>query len=120
MQGQAAIVVRLLAERLAHPHRDRALDLTLDGERVNREAAVVRNPYLLDLHRPSLDVDGDFDDLRGITEAHRRTDGATTMLPTLKLGWTRERTLHSDRTLGGERCRDHCIERGARLRRRRD
>ncbi len=47
---QALVVLRLLGQRLSHSHPHRALDLALDGERVDRAAAVVRDPDAHDAH----------------------------------------------------------------------
>ena len=47
-EQQALVVGGLLAHRLAHAHPDRALHLAFDREPVERLAAVVRDPHLVD------------------------------------------------------------------------
>src|SRR6185503_8200972 len=64
-----------LAHRLAHAHPDRALHLAFDGEAVERLAAVMRDPDLVDGDDAGLLVDRDFDHLRRVGVAHGAADG---------------------------------------------
>ena len=72
---QAVVVADLLAHRLAHAHPDRALHLALDGQPVERLAAVVRHPDLVDGDHAGLLVDRHLDHLRRIAVAHGAADG---------------------------------------------
>ena len=69
------MIAGFLAHRLAHAHPDRALHLALDGEPVERLAAIVRDPDLVDGDDAGLLVDADFDHLRRIAVAHGAADG---------------------------------------------
>ena len=56
-EQQALVVGGLLAHGLAHAHPHRALHLAFDGEPVERLAAVVRDPHLVDGDHAGLLVD---------------------------------------------------------------
>ena len=72
---QAVVIGGLLAHGLAHAHPHRALHLALDGEAVERLAAVVRDPHLVDRDHAGVLVDAHLDHLRGIAVAHGAADG---------------------------------------------
>ena len=56
-EHQAVVIGGLLAHRLAHAHPDRALHLAFDGEPVERLAAIMRDPDLVDGDDAGLLVD---------------------------------------------------------------
>src|SRR5438105_3168020 len=72
---QALVISGLLAHGLAHAHPYRALHLALDRQAVERLAAVVRDPHLVDADHAGVLVDADFHHLRGIAVAHGAADG---------------------------------------------
>src|SRR6185437_301377 len=83
---ETVVIGRLLTHRLAHAHPYRALHLALDGEPVERFAAIVRHPDLVNSDNAGLLVDGNFDDLRRIAVAHGAADrGAAIFLAALRL-----------------------------------
>src|SRR5262249_56986313 len=53
---QAFVISGLLAHGLAHAHPHRALHLALDGEAVERLAAVLRDPHLVPVDPPGVPV----------------------------------------------------------------
>ena len=78
---QAVVVAGLLAQRLAHAHPDRALDLAFDRQPVQRLAAIVRDPDIVHRHFAGGLVDRHFHGLGGVGEAHRAADrGAAVFL----------------------------------------
>ena len=74
------MVADLLAHGLAHAHPHRALHLAFDGQPVQRLAAVVRHPHLVDGDLAGLLVDGHFHHLRGVAVAHGAADGRAAIL----------------------------------------
>ena len=79
------MIAGFLTHRLAHPHPDRTLHLPLDGETVERLAAVVGDPDLLDVDHAGLLIDADFHHLRGIAVAHSAADrGAAIFLAAVR------------------------------------
>ena len=75
------------AHRLAHAHPHRALHLALDREPVERLAAVVRHPDLVDRDHAGLLVDAHLDDLRRVAVAHGAADrGAAIFLAAVRSG----------------------------------
>src|SRR5262249_26524942 len=71
---QALVIPGFLAHRLAHAHPYRSLHLALDREPIDRPAAVVRDPHLVDVDHAGFLVHADFDHLSGITVAHAAAD----------------------------------------------
>ena len=85
MQSGAALVGGLedlfLHEGLGEAHVRRSLHLPLDEHRVERAAAVVRDPDLVDRHEPRLCIDFDFGDVRGEGVGRRRPDRGPAVAP---------------------------------------
>ena len=96
--GQAVGIVRFLAQRLAHAHPYGPFDLTLDRQWVDCKAAIKRCPDLFNRNKASVRINDHLDNLRGITEAHGRSDRATPVLAALRLGRAGEGSLDGDRT----------------------
>src|SRR5262245_16108953 len=80
-QHEAVVVAGLLAHRLAHPHPHRALHLAFHREAVERLAAVVRHPHLVDRDDAGLLVDAHLDDLRRVAVAHGAADRGAAIFP---------------------------------------
>ena len=104
MRRQAIQEHRLLAERLAHAHPHGSLDLTGDGQRVDRMAAVQRDPNLVNGDGAAELIDADLDHLRGVAESHGRADRSATLLAALRLRRAGERALAGQRSLVDQRC----------------
>ena len=84
-EQQAVVVAGLLAHRLAHAHPHRALHLALDREAVERLAAIVRHPDLVDGDHAGLLVDAHLDHLRRVAVAHGAADrGAAIFLAAVR------------------------------------
>src|SRR5690606_16316323 len=73
-------VGHVLHDRLADAHVDAALDLPLDEHGVERLAAVVRRPDLVDAYAAGRLVDLDLDDVGGGAVGGRRADGAAAVV----------------------------------------
>src|SRR5262249_52048902 len=74
---------------LTHAHPDRTLDLAFDREPIERLAAIVRDPDLVDGDDAGLLVDADFNDLGRIAVAHRAADRRPTIFLTAVGLWDR-------------------------------
>ena len=74
-EHQAVVIGGFFAHRLAHAHPHRALHLAFDREPVERLAAVMRDPDLVDGDDAGLLVDAHLDHLRRIGIAHGAADG---------------------------------------------
>src|SRR5947209_4542460 len=76
----------LFAHRLPHAHPDRALHLAFHREPVERLAAIVGDPHLVDIDYAGLLIHADLDHLRGVAVAHRAADrGAAIFLAAVRL-----------------------------------
>src|SRR5262245_25827280 len=108
---QAVVIGGLLAHGLAHAHPHRALHLALDGEAVERLAAVVRDPHLVDGDHAGVLVDADFHHLRGVAVAHGAADGgAAIFLAAVRLRDGRVVAGHRDGAGVLERLGHHLVE----------
>src|SRR5262249_35966583 len=111
-QQQPVVIAGLLAHRLAQAHPDRALHLALDGEPVERLAAVVRDPHLLARDGAGLLIDAYFHYLRRIAVAHCAADRGAAIFPAaVRFRDSRIVAGHRDRAAVLERLGHDFIER---------